>query len=72
MVIQETGFIGPVWLRGNANGLLFTKNIKDDNWLAVWGQNGQITLNKHGWKRMDSLILIDLRYTCSKFFMEKV
>lgn len=31
MVIQETGFIGPGWLRGNANGLLFTKNIKDDN-----------------------------------------
>lgn len=31
MAIQETGFIGPVRLCGNANELLFTKNIKDDD-----------------------------------------
>lgn len=54
MVIQETGFMGPVWLCSNGNELLFTKNIKDDDWLAVWGQKGQIILNKLGWNQMDS------------------
>lgn len=51
-----------VALLWNANDLLFTKNIKDDDWLAVWGQKGHVILNKPSWKQMHSSILIHLRY----------